>query len=269
MPAFLQILIITAFYLILTWLSRRRDRPERPPGIFYRFWRDMALSLWGWGLVVLLLSLLITVMFVSTGWDHDIQRVIQRIGLLPRWATWTSFMVGNLWTLIIGGVLMWRAKRLGDPRHVAGAAVSLRATFATFYLVTVLKTLSGRRGPGWLLDTASELHQGEFQRATDPADFDLAFWSHTFQDGRFFWPSGHTAAAVTFVSALVAFYPEVRWIPWVGYPLAAFMGYTMIDGSHHWVSDVIAGAAIGHIIGWRIARSYIRHVRARHTAGGA
>ena len=64
----------------------------------------------------------------------------------------------------------------------------------------------------------------------------------------------------------MAYYPEKRWIAWVGFPLAAYMGLAMIDGDHHWVSDVIAGGLLGHVIGWTIGKAFARETSSRLAA---
>src|SRR5690606_31028723 len=66
------------------------------------------------------------------------------------------------------------------------------------------------------------------------------------------WPSGHTSSHMALASSLVAFYRDERWLPFVAYPLAATMGLAMIEGDHHWFSDVVAGALVGHAIGWTV-----------------
>jgi len=102
-----------------------------------------------------------------------------------------------------------------------------------------------------------------FVKTDDPSDFAFDFWNSPLSDGRFFWPSGHTASAFSLVSALVAYYPDEDWLAWLGYPLAALMGYVMMEGDYHWLSDVVAGACIGHVIGWTAGR------RARGRVSGS
>jgi membrane-associated phospholipid phosphatase len=118
------------------------------------------------------------------------------------------------------------------------------------------KVLSGRPGPQPAY--RPEWMSARLPRTDDPLDFRLDFWSGGFAEARLFWPSGHTATAVAFVSALVAFYPEKRWIAPVGYAVAALMGVAMIDGDFHWPSDVVAGALLGHAVGWTVGLSFRR-----------
>ena len=252
MTGIIQVGIITTLLLIFTVLSTRRDRPDKPPSIFYRFWSHMLLCFDRVGILVLLASIVVTVLFVLSGWDYSFQAWLQHVDPLPKIVTWPMFLLGMLWTPVTGLVLLFLAIRRQDFRLRGGAAASLQAIIITFYVTHFLKVLSGRRGPDVL--AAGQAKDGPFTWSKDASDFDFAFWTQAHGDGRFFWPSGHTATAVAFVAALVAFYPEKRWIAWIGYPCAAFMGWCMLDGDHHWISDVIAGAAIAHVIGWKIGK---------------
>jgi hypothetical protein len=46
------------------------------------------------------------------------------------------------------------------------------------------------------------------------------------------------------------------WVVGVlSYGLATTMGYAMIDGDHHWLSDVISGALL-HVVGWTVGTSF-------------
>jgi hypothetical protein len=43
----------------------------------------------------------------------------------------------------------------------------------------------------------------------------------------------------------------------------------MIDGDRHWASDVVAGALIGHAIGYSIGKAFRRRAQGAHTTEGA
>jgi membrane-associated phospholipid phosphatase len=84
------------------------------------------------------------------------------------------------------------------------------------------------------------------------------------------WPSGHTSATISVAAALTAYYPGKPWIPAIGYPLGLAIGFGMVDGDHHWASDVVAGALLGHAIGWSVGRAFRRRLTsgAVETPGG-
>ncbi len=59
------------------------------------------------------------------------------------------------------------------------------------------------------------------------------------------FPSAHTATAVGFAAGLVWLYPRGRWLFFL---FAALVGCQRIEGGAHFLSDVLAGAAMGSLI---------------------
>ena len=91
----------------------------------------------------------------------------------------------------------------------------------------------------------------------NPADFQLF---RGFSDDKYrSFPSGHTINAFAFASTVTR---EVQfWYPhsafYVGtvlYGGAALMGVSRIYNNQHWASDVMAGAAIGTLIGVKVVK---------------
>jgi membrane-associated phospholipid phosphatase len=88
------------------------------------------------------------------------------------------------------------------------------------------------------------------------------------KDARFSFFSGHTSstASLAFSSAFIwsAYHPNSRWKPlvWTGaavYP--AVVGWLRIKGGKHFLSDVLAGYAVGALTGWFIP--YIHQKKSR------
>ncbi len=107
----------------------------------------------------------------------------------------------------------------------------------------------------------------------DGDESESSFLAHSGSATDFFvlggsaWPSGHTAAMFSMVAAAHAYYREQVWIALVGYPLAGMMGYQMVEGRYHWLSDAVAGALIGWTVGDTIGRAF--RSRHRDTAQGS
>ncbi len=65
------------------------------------------------------------------------------------------------------------------------------------------------------------------------------------------FPSGHTCLAFAFAGVLAVFYPRARWLFWF---LAAGCGLSRCVEGMHWVSDCIAGGALGCLAAWLATR---------------
>lgn len=76
--------------------------------------------------------------------------------------------------------------------------------------------------------------------------------SHSF-------PSGHTSAAFATAAVIQRDYGTVASLPF--YAMGGFVGWSRIRSNHHWLSDTVAGAAIGIISG----RAATRHHKTRWT----
>jgi membrane-associated phospholipid phosphatase len=150
--------------------------------------------------------------------------------------------------LYFGGLLAGKAEIA-----TAGAA-AIQAGVVQLVVVSSLKWITDRAGP--FPDgnpRKTRFTPKYFRNSADPTDFDFNPF-HLNEGLR--WPSGHTAAMFTLVSSLVAFYPDEPWIAALGYPIAVGVGLGMIEGDYHWFSDVVAGALIGHIIGWVTGKQF-------------
>ena len=75
-------------------------------------------------------------------------------------------------------------------------------------------------------------------------------WRPDGSDNRSF-PSGHASQSFAFAAILSHYYPKAR-IP--AYLTAGFVAASRVDHDVHFASDVIAGAALGYIVGRTVVR---------------
>jgi membrane-associated phospholipid phosphatase len=101
-----------------------------------------------------------------------------------------------------------------------------------------------------------------YASADNAANFQL-FRGLKSDDYRSF-PSGHTTSAFAFAAAVSSetqrWWPETRWI--IGpilYSGATLTGMSRIYNRQHWASDVMAGAAIGTLVGVKVVRYQHSH----------
>lgn len=67
------------------------------------------------------------------------------------------------------------------------------------------------------------------------------------------YPSGHTTQAFAIASVIASHY-ESRWVKTAAYGLAGLVGWARIETDVHYVSDVVAGALIGTLVGRTVVR---------------
>ena len=68
------------------------------------------------------------------------------------------------------------------------------------------------------------------------------------------FPSGHTTLAFAFAGVMSWFYPRARWL---FLAVAAGCGFARFTQGVHWLSDCIAGAALGYACAWVALRPYV------------
>lgn len=131
----------------------------------------------------------------------------------------------------VAALLLWD---LGMPREalLVGAAVG-----ATSLTCAVLKRLLGRVRPG-------RENAGKFLGPS---------WKHA--NYREAFPSSHSACAVALSAVLVALFPAGANVFWSLAAVCAVLRY-LLDA--HWLSDVLAGCAIGYVIAHATIASFPR-----------
>lgn len=246
--------VLTVLLSLGAIYNRYREKKGKPPGLFYDFWRNQIKAFKGWNLFLQIGAVAVTLIMIFSGIELEVQTFFQKTQLLGKSFPYILLMVGNFWHIIAGIVIYWIGKRKNNTLLIGSGLAGIQAVLSTVYVNTIQKMISGRRGP--LHFVGEILRETPFIRTKDPLDFQFDFWNHSFQDGRFFWPSGHTATIMAFVTTLVYYFPERKWIAWVGYPLVLMMGFALVDGNFHWTSDVVAGLLIGYAVGLSVGKSF-------------
>lgn len=136
------------------------------------------------------------------------------------------------------------------PYVAVGSAAVLYA-YGRWQNHPVLARRAGRAGISTLtaagVTTAIKLAVGRVRPREEPED---PFTFDPFS-GHGSFPSGHTTIAF---AAAVALDRETAsgWVPWVVYPTAAMVGWARVQDLDHWASDVVAGAAVGGWVSWKM-----------------
>lgn len=156
----------------------------------------------------------------------------------------------------LGSAMLLPLGHAHPQRHAfENAAMVTEAVLANITLTTVVKRLVARRRPAFYYERSGY------------AEFDL-------DSGEQFvsFPSGDTSIAFSAASAAttVAFlrgYPEAPYVLAVGGVLASGVAALRVAADVHWPTDVVAGAALGTLVG--IGMPLLLHPRVDETDGAA
>jgi membrane-associated phospholipid phosphatase len=195
--------------------------------------------------------------------DEPVQVYFQRHDPLGDATGVAALTVGGGLPIAAPAALYFGGLIFSDAELATAGAAAIQAGVIQVVWVHALKWLTDRPGPFPDGDPKkTRWSQGLFRDSLHADDFNF----NPFDvEGGLRWPSGHTASNVALVSALYAFYPDQLWIALVGYPFAGAIGVGMIEGDYHWLSDIVAGGLIGHVVGWVVGRQ----MRAAYDARNA
>jgi undecaprenyl-diphosphatase len=162
-----------------------------------------------------------THLFAPGADSHDWGRFLRVMGFLPIW--WVAGMAARLST--------------ASPEGRRGALLLMGAPTFAGALDEILKLLVRRERPG--------PNAGEYVFRS--------FTDHPFSTRGLGMPSSHTIVAFTAATVLSRLWPRARPI-WYG--LAAGCALTRVMSRAHFLSDVVAGALAGWVVGSLLWRAY-------------
>ena len=56
-------------------------------------------------------------------------------------------------------------------------------------------------------------------------------------------------------------YKNIKWVPILSYSAASLIGLSRITENRHWLTDVLAGAALGYFTGRHVVDNYHRYAK--------
>lgn len=135
----------------------------------------------------------------------------------------------------------------GDQGWLRAGGATAQAAVISFAANNLLKAFTGRVSPEALVPADLQERARTFQ---------LGFLEGGLLEG---WPSGHAMTNVAAAVALARALPGHPWIPAVAWGWAAWVSLAVvfgIQGEVHWLSDGVAGAAMGWAIGEVVGRAF-------------
>ena len=173
-------------------------------------------------------------------WDRAVVEAFQHLHWGP--ADWLFELLSDWWvkSLVIVGVGL--AADLWSRRFPASTLLSTVSYFVAAGVGEALKRVFERPRPSLV----------------DPAVHPLVPVPHSYS-----MPSGHAATAFAAAVAVGLVHPRLRWALLV---LAALIALSRVWLGVHYLSDVLAGAALGSAIAWLVVRAGTGIIRARTSS---
>lgn len=150
-------------------------------------------------------------------------------------ATWVSSAGYGLVNAALAAIIMATGLILGRPREIGAGRLGLVAVILGGLSVQVPKHLFCRSRP---------LAEGAGQFFIGSPCLGKGSWLKSF-------PSGHSVTAFALAYVLSQTYP--KWSP-LFYALATLVAFSRVYLGSHFLSDVVAGAALGLCAGWIVCR---------------
>jgi membrane-associated phospholipid phosphatase len=152
-------------------------------------------------------------------------------------------LLGDPGSIVTGSVIYLAGRAGGNARVQSLGLHSVEAIVFADMLGGVIKVVAGRQRP--------------YADIKNPYNFQL--WRGFSDDKYRSFPSGHTITAFAFASTVTRetqfFWPHAGFlVGTVFYGGASLVGVSRIYNNMHWASDVVAGAAIGTIMGLHVVK---------------
>jgi membrane-associated phospholipid phosphatase len=210
--------------------------------LFYSFWKNLVGSFWKKNLIWHALAILLTTFVVLTGLDWAYYGATR--SSLIRTAAFPAVALGGLLPILAPLVLLIVSALTSNLKikytaFTLGQAAILGALISGFY-----KAFTGRVPP--------ELAHGATLVSDISRNFQFGFW----RGGVFWgWPSTHTTVAFAMATSLYTIYPSKKILKIFCLLYAFYIGLG-ISVTIHWLSEFVAGAIFGTVIGLTVGKSF-------------
>lgn len=188
------------------------------------------------------LAWIITYCLVVSGLDWQ-YRVITR-GDIASILGLAAGSIGFFEPVLLPLILFFYAKVKHQKKLQDTSLRVFQVVIIAVIVIATYKALTGRDHPG--------IQRNFFNTVIEVVDnsynFNFGFWRQSIFYG---WPSSHTGVAFASSVFLALQFKNKKWVGFVACFYAVFIGLGA-SVSFHWLSDVIAGAIIGSLIGYTV-----------------
>ncbi|MGZ3701682.1 MAG: phosphatase PAP2 family protein [Bdellovibrionota bacterium] len=144
---------------------------------------------------------------------------------------------------IAGGFLAAGAI-FGDHRALRTASQIVEVVIVTGIVTQVLKHIAGRESP----NVATDVQTGRWHWFPNPAKYSRRVSAFDA------FPSGHIATTFATAQVIEMNYPDIKWVPYVTYPIVGFVAVSMVATNGHWWSDY----PLSFLLGYHFAKAVTR-----------
>lgn len=225
--------------------------------IFYKFKNNFIGIFSGKNFYIHLLAIALTLMVVKSGldgWFFSATRdsILQSL-LMP------AAMIGGLLPLLLPLYLYLIGRIEKNKTCINASYAVIQAVMMGWIISSSYKAFTGRVHPN--------IHQSALlSDIANSKTISIDALSKEFHfgilDGGIFWgwPSSHTTIAFSIALTLWMLFRKNRSIKFIAIIVAIYIGIG-VSTNIHWLSDGIAGALIGSIIGIQIGKSFLERAK--------
>ncbi len=212
---------------------------------FYNLPKNILKCFKGYNILWHLLAIVLTYIIVTSGFDW-IYLKSSRSTLL-RSILFPAVKLGSRVPIFLPLILYAAGKARDNLRTIRTASALVQAALIGLLIAAAYKAFTGRvRPPRWI--------------DQNTVDSSREFLFGFMRGGIFFgWPSSHTTVAFAMSVALVMLYPKYKVVRYLAIPYALYIGFG-VSISIHWLSDFVAGAILGSVIGVVVGNSFRENV---------
>jgi membrane-associated phospholipid phosphatase len=170
---------------------------------------------------------------------------------------WTSDYVtrfGGLYEVYALAALMAESYITGNRKLRTTTLLASQSYLTAGAIQFALKFIFGRQRPSYV----------DYHTLGPEPDFQGPFYKNTDALGKktnSAFPSGHTTGVFAAATVYSLEYKDKKWVPFFSYGIASLIGLSRITENKHWLTDIVAGAALGYITGQQVVNNYHRYAR--------
>jgi hypothetical protein len=184
-------------------------------------------------------AIVLTFILVTSGFDWRYFLSTRAPNLLA--CMFPAVVVGGLLPFILPLILIATSRLNESSRtRLVGWAVG-QAELIAALLAASYKAFTGRAHPTFDVgaDLSRVFHFGFLRGGV--------FWG---------WPSSHTTIAFATAATIFTLFPKQRWLGLVAVAYAFYIGFG-VSMTIHWLSDFVAGAIFGSVVGMVVGKRFL------------